>query len=89
MQLFKPQTGPAINEKVTGEKKLKSKAQAEKQRRARKIGLMRNLAADFCDIFIPGTVTGWMALSFAGVGWVSVASTLLAGWDIWVRVQKS
>ena len=49
--------------------------------------LMKKLAIDCCDIFIPGFTTGWLAVSSATVGMLGMVSTLLASIDIWERVQ--
>ena len=49
--------------------------------------LIKKLAIDCCDIFIPGFTTGWLAVSSATVGMLGMVSTLLASIDIWERVQ--
>jgi hypothetical protein len=49
----------------------------------------KNLVIDTCDIFIPGFITGWYVLSSRTVGALSVVSSVLAGLDIWERVQRS
>lgn len=51
--------------------------------------IMKKLVIDGCDLFIPGSTTGWMATSSANVGMLSVVSTVLAGSDIWNRVQDT
>jgi hypothetical protein len=47
----------------------------------------KSLVTDGCDIFIPGFITGWYVCSARTVGVLSVVSSVLAGVDIWERVQ--
>ena len=58
-----------------------------KSRNRKKRKITKKLVIDGCDLFIPGSATGWMATSQSNVGMLSVASTLLAGSDIWARVN--
>lgn len=60
-----------------------------KQRSALRRDLGRKLVIDCCDIFIPGSTTGWLAVSSGTVGFLGMTSSVLASLDIWARVQKS
>jgi hypothetical protein len=77
--------GKEKSEKDGGDKKMKVKI--EERERGRRGRIVRKLVTDACDLFIPGSITGWLALESANVGWCSVVSTVLAGVDVWVRVQ--
>lgn len=78
-----------LNEKLTAKQRAHMmKQDAMKARRKRNV-ILRRLATDAFDIWIPGTITGWLATSFEGVGWVGIGSTVLAGWDVWVRIQSN
>jgi hypothetical protein len=48
--------------------------------------LAKKLSVDCCDLFIPGSTTGWLAVSSGTVGILSMISTVLASFDIWKRV---
>jgi hypothetical protein len=89
LQLWELEFGPvgANFEKSSVTKK--GDAEAERERQAERRVLIRKLIVDGADIFIPGTFTGWLATSFTGVGWVGVLSTLVSGWDVWVKIQRS
>lgn len=43
---------------------------------------------DLCDILIPGSAVGWMPASSVTVGVTSSISSIIAGTQIWGRVQK-
>ena len=85
---------PVESEEEEGGKKKEGKGDdmAESKRKKDKHGgimvILKKLVIDGCDLFIPGSVTGWLALSSANVGMLSVVSSILAGTDIWVRVQN-
>ncbi|KAJ5052135.1 uncharacterized protein L3040_001894 [Drepanopeziza brunnea f. sp. 'multigermtubi'] len=75
------------------EKKSKEREAEEVESRMReKVTLrrkiMKKVVIDACDLFIPGTTTGWLTASPATVGMLSAVSTVLAGADIWRRVQE-
>jgi len=57
-------------------------------RKEQRSKIMKKIVIDGCDLFIPGAITGWMVLSTANVGLLSVVSTVLAATDIWIRVQN-
>lgn len=46
------------------------------------------LVIDSCDIFIPGAAVGWIPVGPLVVGVASTISTILAGAQIWQRVQQ-
>ena len=50
--------------------------------------LVKKLAIDCCDIFIPGFTTGWLVVSSGTVGMLGMISTTLTSTDIWKRLQK-
>lgn len=50
--------------------------------------LIKKLVADIADLFIPGTITGWLSTSTAGVGWAGLLSTVLSGAEVWQKVQN-
>lgn len=87
LQLRSLQSSPVLEK--PGERQLKRKGLTQNERSTRRRALLKKLATDMADIFIPGTITGWMPTSFAGVGWVGVVSTVLSGSDVWVRIQRT
>lgn len=46
------------------------------------------LIIDSCDLFIPGAAVGWLPMGLVFVGTASTVSSLLAGRQIWDRVQQ-
>ncbi|RAK96087.1 PEX11 domain protein [Aspergillus ibericus CBS 121593] len=50
--------------------------------------LFKKVLVDACDLLIPGTFLGWIAMEQGGVGVGvgMVVSTLLSGWEIWKAV---
>lgn len=50
--------------------------------------VVRKLVADVLDLTIPGSVLGWVGLDSGTVGWAMFVSTLLTGYDVWVRCGK-
>jgi hypothetical protein len=96
LQLYQLYTEPVVvSEKQTevGEKT----AQNEKviqtmeitEREGKRSKIIKKIVVDGCDLFIPGSTTGWMVVSTANVGMLSVVSTVLAATDIWTRVQNA
>lgn len=79
-----------VEGKLDGDGEKNDEEEAEKEIvewRQKRQGIMRKLVIDACDIVIPGSVTGWMKISSANVGMCSVVSTVLAGTEVWVRIQ--
>ncbi|CAD0015373.1 unnamed protein product [Aureobasidium pullulans] len=50
--------------------------------------LASNLVLDCCDILIPGSAVGWIPVDSVTVGIASSISSIIAGQQIWARVQK-
>jgi len=50
--------------------------------------VMKKLVTDCCDLFLLGSVTGWLAVSTANAGWLSVVRTIIPATDIWMRIQE-
>jgi hypothetical protein len=50
--------------------------------------VVKTLAIDCCDIFVPGFTTGWLRVSSGNVGTLSMISSVLASTEIWRRVQR-
>jgi len=50
--------------------------------------LASSFVLDCCDILIPGSAVGWIAVDAVTVGIASCISSVIAGQQIWVRVQK-
>lgn len=73
------------NEKYDAEKEKVKFDMMERKRRGR---IAKRFVTDACDLFIPGSITGWLVIESANVGWCSVVSTFLAGMDVWVKVQS-
>lgn len=48
--------------------------------------IIRKIATDIFDLFIPGSTTGWIETSSLIVGIASAVSTVLGGVDVWDRV---
>jgi peroxin-11B len=59
------------------------------ERKEKRSKTIKKIVIDGCDLFIPGSTTGWMAVSTAKVGMLSVVSTVLAATDIWTKVQNT
>jgi hypothetical protein len=55
-----------------------------KRRRAQ--GLVKKLVTDACDLFIPGSVVGWVQSTPVIVGVMTLVSTVLSSTDIWARI---
>lgn len=51
--------------------------------------IAKRIVTDACDLLIPGSIIGWIAISSTTVGMTSVVSTVLPSMDIWERVQKN
>ncbi|PBP26178.1 PEX11 domain protein [Diplocarpon rosae] len=68
-----------------GEAKVTQRRQTGADANRKKI--MERLVIDGCDLFVPGSATGWIPASSANVGMMSVVSTVLAGLNIWKRVN--
>ena len=58
------------------------------ERKEKRSKIIKKILIDGCDLFIPGSTTGWMVVSTANVGLLSVFSTVLAATGIWIRVQN-
>jgi hypothetical protein len=59
------------------------------ERKEKRSKIIKKIMIDGCDLFIPGSTTGWMVVSTANVGMLSVVSTVLAATDIWTKVQNT
>lgn len=59
----------------------------KKKARVDRRPVVRRLLTDGFDLFIPGSITGWIRTSPAVVGYATVVSTLLASKEIWDRVK--
>jgi hypothetical protein len=51
--------------------------------------ILRRAATDACDLFIPGSVTGWLKTPPVVVGVASITSSLISSKDIWARVNRN
>jgi hypothetical protein len=87
MQLFSEDeqvAGPGVKNKLTSEKRpVNAKTETRVSRRV----IVRRLVTDGFDLFIPGSITGWIRTSPAFVGFASLVSTLLASKEIWDRLK--
>jgi hypothetical protein len=52
------------------------------------IPLLKRIVVDGCDLTLPGSFLGWIALGDLGVGMAMVVSTVVASRDIWARAQR-
>ncbi|KAH8646951.1 peroxisomal biogenesis factor 11 [Tricladium varicosporioides] len=82
-----PISGKTGNEKRRKEEKKTFKSEKVKWEMERN-KVVRKLALDSFDLFIPGYTTRWLGISSANVGYCSVMSTILGSVDIWERVQR-
>lgn len=71
-----------VAEKVARGQESRTRERTLKRRKAAK-----KMVIDGCDLFIPGSITGWMVVSSSNVGVLCVVSTVLAGSDIWDSIQ--
>jgi len=70
------------------EKNAKKRAMNVKDDRENRFrGVKRRLVSDGFDLFVPGSVTGWISTPPAFVGFATIISTVLSSKDIWDRVQ--
>jgi len=63
----------------------KQDVQAQKKNLER---IKRRMMVDAFDLFIPGSVTGWIVTTHAFVGFAGAVSTILSSKDVWDRFQK-
>ncbi|KAH7313200.1 PEX11 domain-containing protein [Rhexocercosporidium sp. MPI-PUGE-AT-0058] len=56
------------------------------ERALKRRSAMKKMMIDGCDLFIPGSITGWLVISSSNVGMLCVLSTVLAGFDIWESI---
>jgi hypothetical protein len=96
VQLYQLYIEPVgVSEKKTeiGEKSKENKKVIQlkeiTERNEKRSKIIKKIVIDGCDLFIPGSTTGWMVVSTANVGLLSVVSTVLAATDIWIRVQNA
>ncbi|CAK7563466.1 MAG: hypothetical protein SEPTF4163_001335 [Sporothrix epigloea] len=77
------------NETADAEKEKENQVKAIRQeRRNRLVALGRRLVADAFDVLLPGAVVGWTPLTPATVGLVMTFTTLLTGYDVWLRCGR-
>jgi hypothetical protein len=69
---------------VKNAKKRVKEAKDGRENRLR--GVKRRLVSDAFDLFVPGSVTGWISTSPAFVGFATIISTVLSSKDIWDRL---
>lgn len=81
-------SAPLEDEKLEEERKTKLVGW-EKQYREKRNRIMRQLAVDSCDLFIPSGVVGWYIVSCNNLCMIMLTSTVLAGVDIWDRVNNT
>lgn len=80
--------GNGVDEKVAEEAALKEQLRAREQA-LRRTSAVKKIVIDGCDLFTPGAVTGWLVVSSSNVGILCAVSTVLAGTDVWHRVQNT
>ncbi|KAF2426164.1 hypothetical protein EJ08DRAFT_736495 [Tothia fuscella] len=51
--------------------------------------IWKQLIIDGCDLFIPGSVVGWIPADAVTVGVAMAVSSFLAGRDIWIKVNST
>jgi hypothetical protein len=77
-----------VDENRRDEKNSKKRAKNAKEDRENRLrGVMRRLVSDGFDLFVPGSVTGWIPTPPAFVGFATIISTILSSKDIWDRLQ--
>lgn len=52
------------------------------------IPLLKRIIVDGCDLALPASFLGWVALGDLEVGMAMVVSTVVASWDIWSSAQR-
>ncbi len=73
------------DERLLEKKRIESQALERKEMRNKGV---TELVVDLCNLFNPGTSTGWLPVPSAVQGTLMVVSTVLASTDIWIRVQS-
>lgn len=77
-----------VDENRRDEKDSKKRAKNAKEDRENRLrDVMRGLVSDSFDLFVPGSVTGWIPTPPAFVGVATIISTALSSKDIWDRLQ--
>jgi hypothetical protein len=77
-----------VDENRRGEKNSKKRAKnAQEDRENRLRGVKRRLVSDGFDLFVPGSVTGWIPTPPDFVGFATIISTVLSSKEIWDRLQ--
>ncbi|KAE8452648.1 hypothetical protein EG329_013907 [Mollisiaceae sp. DMI_Dod_QoI] len=76
------------NEEDSNEETEQTKADAKVGWMNKRRKAMKGIVIDICDLSVPGSITGWLPVSSANVGMLGVVSTLLAGADVWTRIQN-
>jgi hypothetical protein len=79
-------TTPTNIEKET--EKAAEASEHQNRRTALSRSVLKQIAIDGCDLFIPGTMLGWIYASSLQVGMAMAVSTVLAAGDIWVKAQR-
>ncbi|CAK7270221.1 hypothetical protein SEPCBS119000_003977 [Sporothrix epigloea] len=80
-----PAAEPTEKEAVDAEQDKRARQAVQEARRNRLVALGRRVVADAVDVLLPGAVVGWTPLAPATVGWVMSFTTLLTGYDVWLR----
>jgi len=80
---FMPRSKQATSQRGSSSTKRK-----QSTTRAAQTGLYLDLATDMCDLVIPGSAVGWIALDKVPVGLAMASSSLIAGTRMWHRIQS-
>nr|POE76143.1 hypothetical protein CFP56_59623 [Quercus suber] len=75
--------------KPASQKPKKQPEQSPASRPAARSKLYTQIVIDGCDLFLPGSAVGWIPADLVTVGVAGTISTVLAGRDIWHRVQST
>lgn len=52
------------------------------------MSLLQRLVADGCDLTLPASFLGWVAVGDLGIGMAMVVSTLIVSQDVWTKAQQ-
>ena len=82
-------TGAEEDDEKVLEKATQDRISRMRERTVKKRNAAKQMVIDGCDLFIPGSITGWLVISSSNVGMLCVLSTVLAMSDIWDKIQRT
>lgn len=86
---FRPAVPNKIqSSQVAEEKRGRSQKPSPSKAEPSTSSLVKQLVIDSCDLTLPASFIGWVSLGNVGIGMAMVVSTLLAGQQLWSKIQN-